>query len=127
MLMGSLGTPSAQAWGCKGHQTVALIAEKHLTPEARQMVLKLLGDNPMDPKLRRWCGNATTDLMVDASTWPDDVRNERQNGPWHYIDIPRGKHKGELDEFCGTDGCVTRAIEEQPADQERPALDALFR
>ena len=24
-------------WGCKGHQTVALIAEKHLTPEARQL------------------------------------------------------------------------------------------
>ncbi|MCU1317340.1 MAG: hypothetical protein JWN63_2662, partial [Candidatus Acidoferrum typicum] len=62
MLVGALGAPSAQAWGCQGHQTVALIAEKHLTPEARQMVLKLLGDSPMDPKLRRWCGNATTDL-----------------------------------------------------------------
>jgi len=35
--------------GCKGHQTVALIAEKHLTPEGRQFVQKLLGDNPMDP------------------------------------------------------------------------------
>ena len=50
--------PPANAWGCKGHQTVALIAEKHLTPEGRQMVQKLLGDNPIDPKLRRWCGNA---------------------------------------------------------------------
>ena len=127
MLVGSLGTPSAQAWGCKGHQTVALIAEKHLTPEARQVVLKLLGDNPMDPKLRRWCGNATTDLMVDASTWPDDVRNERKNGPWHYIDIPRGKHKGELDEFCGTDGCVTRAIEEQRAILKDKSADSLKR
>src|SRR5205823_11299614 len=78
VLAGSLGAPSAPAWGCKGHQTVASIAEKHLTPEARQMVQKLLGDNPMDPKLRRWCGNATTDLIVDASTWPDDVRNERK-------------------------------------------------
>jgi nuclease S1 len=43
------------------------------------------------------------------------VRNDRKNGPWHYIDIPRGKHKGSLDEYCGTDGCVTRAIEEQRA------------
>src|SRR5258708_1272428 len=34
--------PAAQAWGCKGHQTVALIAEKHLTPEANQMVQTLL-------------------------------------------------------------------------------------
>ena len=55
-----LGTsPYAHAWGCKGHQTVALIAEKHLTPEARQFVEKLLADNPIDPKLKRWCGNAT--------------------------------------------------------------------
>jgi len=30
--------PPAKAWGCKGHETVALIAEKHLTPEARQLV-----------------------------------------------------------------------------------------
>jgi hypothetical protein len=114
LLIVSLGAaPSAHGWGCKGHQTVALIAEKHLTPEARQLVEKLLGENPIDPKLKRWCGNATNDLLVDASTWSDDVRNERQNGPWHYIDIPRGKHKGSLAEYCGTDGCVTRAIEEQ--------------
>jgi hypothetical protein len=109
----ALAAPSARAWGCKGHQTVALIAEKHLTPEARLMVQKILAQNTIDPKLQRWCGNATADLMVDASTWPDDVRNERNNGPWHYIDIPLGKHKGSLDEYCGTEGCVTRAIEQQ--------------
>jgi hypothetical protein len=120
MLAGALAlltwtAPPASAWGCKGHQTVAAIAERHLTPEARQFVQKLLGDNPIDPKLKRWCGNSTTDLLVDASTWPDDVRNERKNGPWHYIDSPRGKHTGELSEYCGADGCVTRAIEEQRA------------
>ena len=122
-----LTTPSASAWGCKGHQTVALIAEKHLTPEARQMILKLLSDNAIDPKLKRWCGNATTDLMVDASTWPDDVRNERKNGPWHYIDIPRGKHNGELGEYCGTEGCVTRAIEEQRVILKDKSADPLKR
>ncbi len=122
-----LTAPPANAWGCKGHQTVALIAEKHLTPEARQLVQQILGDNPMDPKLRRWCGNATTDLMVDASTWPDDVRNERRNGPWHYVDIPRGKHQGELDGYCGPEGCVTRAIEEQRAILKDKSADSLKR
>jgi hypothetical protein len=122
-----LTAPPANAWGCKGHQTVALIAEKHLTPEARQLVQQILGDSPMDPKLKRWCGNATTDLMVDASTWPDDVRNERKNGPWHYIDIPRGKHKGELDGYCGPEGCVTRAIEEQRAILKDKSADSLKR
>jgi hypothetical protein len=122
-----MNAPVASAWGCKGHQTVALLAEKHLTPEARQMVQKLLGDSPVDPKLKRWCGNATTSLIVDASTWPDDVRNERKNGPWHYIDIPRGKHKGELNEYCGAEGCVTRAIEEQRAILKDKSADPLKR
>lgn len=113
--MSFCAAPSARSWGCKGHQTVALIAEKHLTPEARQFVEKLLAENPIDPELKRYCGNVTNDQLVDASTWPDDARNERRNGPWHYIDIPRGKHKGSLEEYCGAEGCVTRAIEEQRA------------
>jgi hypothetical protein len=127
LLAGLAGAPGARAWGCKGHQTVTLIAEKHLTAEAQQLVQKLLGENPVDAKLRRWCGNATTDLLVDASTWPDDVRNERKNGPWHYIDIPRGKHKGSFEEYCGAEGCVTRAIEEQRAILKEKTADALKR
>lgn len=105
----------ADAWGCKGHQTVAFIAEKNLTPEALQFVDKLLSENPVDPQLRRYCGNATRDLMVDASTWPDDIRGERKNGPWHYIDIPRGAARGPIAQYCGDEGCVTRAIAEQLA------------
>jgi S1/P1 Nuclease len=106
---------AARAWGCKGHQTVALIAEKHLTPEAKQFVQKILGENAIDPKLNRYCGGATRDLMADGSTWADDIRGERKNGPWHYIDIPRGAKHGALEPFCGNDGCVTRAISEQLA------------
>jgi hypothetical protein len=106
---------STHAWGCKGHQTVALIAEKHLTPETRQWVEKLLRENPIDPKLNRYCGGAVRDAMADAATWADDVRGERKNGPCHYIDIPRGSKRGELEPFCGAAGCVTKAISEQLA------------
>jgi hypothetical protein len=115
VLMGSLGVPTTNAWGCKGHQTVALIAEKHLTPEARELVLKLLSENPIDPQLKRYCGSAVSDAMGDASTWADDVRGERKNGPWHYIDIPRGAPRGSLEGFCGKEGCVVSAIAEQVA------------
>jgi nuclease S1 len=107
--------PSGWAWGCKGHQTIALIAEKHLTPEAKQIVQKLLSENPIDPKLNRYCGGASRDAMADASTWADDVRGERKNGPWHYIDIPRGAQHGPLGQYCGAEGCVTKAIKEQLA------------
>jgi len=110
-----VSAPPTQAWGCKGHQTVAVLAEKHLTPEARQFVDKLLSENPIDPQLKRYCGNATRDLMADASTWPDDIRNDRKNGSWHYIDIPRGTLHGPLEPFCGNEGCVTKAIAEQLA------------
>lgn len=103
------------AWGCKGHQTVALIAEKQLTPEARQFVEKLLAENPVDPQVKRYCGNATRDLMADASTWADDVRGTLRNGPWHYIDIPRGAARGPWAQFCGGDGCVIQAIADQLA------------
>ena len=103
------------AWGCKGHQTVALIAEKQLTPEARQLVEKLLLENPIDPQLKRYCGNGSHDPLADASTWPDDVRNDLKNGPWHYIDIPRGASRGGLEPFCGAAGCVTNAISDQLA------------
>ena len=115
-LLASLAlAPIAQAWGCKGHQTVAFIAEKHLTPEARRWVQKLLSENPIDPKLNRYCGGAMRDAMADVSTWADDVRGERKNGPWHYIDIPRGSQRGPLEPFCGKEGCVTKAISEQLA------------
>lgn len=106
---------SALAWGCKGHQTVALIAEKHLTLEARQYLDKLLTENPVDPQLKRYCGNFSGSLLADSSTWPDDIRNVEHNGPWHYIDIPRGAARAPLASFCGESGCVTQAIAEQLA------------
>jgi hypothetical protein len=119
--------PEARAWGCKGHQTVALIAEKHLTPEARQMVETLLKNNPIDLKLKRYCGDAVHDAMADSSTWPDDVRGDRKNGPWHYIDIPRGAQRGPLQAYCGDEGCVTRAIAEQAAILKDKNADATKR
>ncbi len=114
-LMLVVTTPAAQAWGCKGHQTVALIAEKHLTPEARELVFTLLKENPIGADVKRYCGTAVSDPIGDAATWADDVRGERKNGPWHYIDIPRGAPRDRLDAFCGKQGCVISALAEQSA------------
>jgi len=117
-----LATP-VFGWGCKGHQTVALIAERHLTLEARQFLDKLLGGNPIDSQLKRYCGYASGSLLADGSTWPDDVRNLLHNGPWHYIDIPRGAAHGPLAPFCGESGCITRAIAEQLVILKDPHAD----
>lgn len=108
--------PNGQAWGCKGHQTVAYLAEKHLTPEARQMVDALLRDNPIDPQMKRYCGNVGLDAMADAATWADDYRSlHAESGPWHFIDIPLGEKSTNVGTFCGAGGCVTQAIQQQLA------------
>lgn len=108
--------PAGRGWGCRGHEAVAALAEKHLTPEAKQVLLALLTANPIDPQLRRYCGERGLDPMIDAATWADDERNkEPATAPWHYIDIPLGVTQGSAANFCGAGGCVTQAITEQLA------------
>ncbi len=123
------------AWGCKGHQTVALLAEAQLSPEVRDYVLQLLRDNPIDSQLKRYCGGFVADPMADASTWADDIRKQANNGPWHYIDIPRGAPRQPLEAFCGSGSCITREIEEEekvlrdpnaPAEKKTVALRYLI-
>ena len=124
-LAGIVSTPSAYAWGCKGHQTVAFLAEKHLTTEAKLMFQALLTANPIDPQLKRFCGNAVMDVFADAATWPDDERSrDPKTAPWHFIDIPMGATQSQVAAACGAEGCVTQAITQQLAilkDKTSPA------
>jgi len=126
LLLGFAGyTVPVFAWGCKGHQTVALIAERHLTPEAHRYLESLLKENPIDPQLYRYCGNFKGSLFADSSSWPDDVRNTLNNGPWHYLDIPRGSPPhGPVEPYCGDTGCVTKAIADQLGILKDPHADA---
>ena len=112
----SLPAP-ARAWGCEGHQVVALLAEKHLTPHALAMAKKILAEGPIDPSLSRYCKVGGIDAMADASTWPDDIRAFRpETAPWHYVDIPLGTTSRDVEKFCDPkESCVTRAITDQLA------------
>lgn len=66
---------SAHAWGKKGHQIVAAIAEKYLqahSPTALARAKQLLGNQS----------------LVDVATFADDVRTKRQyTKNWHFVDI----------------------------------------
>jgi hypothetical protein len=107
---------SAEAWGCRGHQAVAALAEKHLTLEAKQALLALLTANPIDPQLKRYCGQTGLDAFVDSSTWADDERGwDSSTAPWHFIDIPIGVTHGSAKDFCGAGGCVLTAITDRLA------------
>ena len=103
------------AWGCEGHQAVAIIAEKHMTPHALEMANKLLQSEPIDPTLPRFCMGVGLDLMADSSTWADDLRKVRpEASPWHYIDIPRDAPRSSMAESCpASTGCVTSALAHQ--------------
>lgn len=104
------------AWGCKGHQIVALIAENHLNPSAGVMVKEILEAAPIDSTLNRYCSQSGLDAFADSSTWADDERTIRpETGAWHYLDIPRGAAKADVSKFCAAEGCVTSAIEAQLA------------
>jgi hypothetical protein len=107
----------ARAWGCEGHQVIALLAEKHLTPNALATAKKILADSPIDPTLDRYCKEGKTDPLADASTWPDDMRGLRPGtAPWHYVDIPLGTTSREVEKFCDLkEGCVTQAIRDELA------------
>jgi hypothetical protein len=121
-----LGAAPAWPWGCEGHETIALIAARQLTPHARKMVDELLQPSPIDRRLERSC-RTTGNVVADASTWADDVRHDQTSpffntGRWHFIDIPRGTSSGEVGRFCppptgrtglSPAGCVVTAIEDQ--------------
>ena len=105
------------AWGCEGHQVVAYIAERELNPTALGNVNALLTDFPIDPTLHRFCGAsfAAASPMGDAATWADDVRDSRGNGEWHFVDVPLASAGQDPTQFCGSQGCVLVAIQEQLA------------
>jgi hypothetical protein len=73
------------SWGLLGHQTVARIAENHLSTNAKQAVSELLGD----------------ESLVDVSNWADEVRPTPQfkyTASWHYLNVPPGLN---YEEFSG--------------------------
>ncbi|MGA9883544.1 MAG: S1/P1 nuclease [Candidatus Acidiferrales bacterium] len=121
--------PSARAWGCQGHQTIAFLAEAHLDPRARAAALKILAASPIDPSLPRYCRPRSTDPFADASTWADDVRSLRPDtARWHFIDIPRDAHRGNLAKFCPpATGCVISALEAQIRVLQNPRASAAAR
>ena len=96
---------TASAWGPHGHEVVAEVAARELTPAARMEVERLLGDR---------AGNA----MREASTWADDVRNEptwRHTSAWHWVNFRRGDCSYSSRDNCRNGDCVVGALERYAA------------
>src|SRR6056300_1093833 len=67
-------------WGQNGHRITGGIAESMLTPQAREAVQSILGN----------------ETLAEASTWPDFMRSStdafwRKSSPLHYVTVPEGQ------------------------------------
>jgi hypothetical protein len=87
----------ASAWGPQGHEIVASIALRELTPAARDQVAWLLGGPAM---------------MVHDANWADEIRDQRrETAGWHYVDIPLVASGYEARRDCSDQDCVVAQIE----------------
>jgi hypothetical protein len=109
---------SAFAWGCDGHQMVALIARAHLTPAASKAVDRILTASPINPGHYPYCQDEPTDLMAVAAPWADDAKKTDGKYNWHQIDIPLQVNSGDYSMWC-------KPIGPRPAgDRDRPGCIA---
>lgn len=109
------------AWGCSGHETVALIALKDLqaldaanqTQVAQQVETLLSAQTHAYPG--RFCKDLDLDPIAYFATWADDHRAiDPSTGNWHYWDIPLHLKSAALGEYCDG-GCVVQALVDQIA------------
>lgn len=88
MILLGIGTATPEAWGPQGHRLVALVATDHLTPIARLNVAWLLGD---------------TTTLADVAVWADQqVADNSQTAPWHYVGLPLDATSYDRDRDCPT-------------------------
>ena len=75
----ALGPAPAQGWGDLGHKVTAIIAYRHLTPQAR---------GKLDALLAADTDTLTAPDFASRSTWADKYRSgHRETAAWHFADI----------------------------------------
>jgi hypothetical protein len=115
-LLVTLGRSDGFAWGCEGHQAIAMLAEQMLGAAALQGLKAVLSASPVDPSLRRGCPAVPSDIIAEAATWADDERAaEPSTGSWHFVNLPRSLASKTANPapFCVRGNCVIDAITKQ--------------
>ena len=80
-----LVSSKAFCWGDVGHQTVGELAQRNLTPEARQKIEEIMG----------------AEILQASAIWPDIVRSDSRHRPFadfHFIDVPAGIKYSDIKE-----------------------------
>lgn len=86
----------AHGWGDKGHRIVAILADTHLTEQAREEVRKLLP------------GGTT---LADAAVWPDrEGRRITEFDRLHHVSIPDNAAGYDQERDCKARNCMVEAL-----------------
>ena len=87
------------AWGPEGHEIVADIAFREMTPAARTEVTALLS------------GDAAV-MMAANANWADEIRQDRpETAAWHFVNIELGSQSYDAARDCPRDNCIVAQIE----------------
>ncbi|HET9881615.1 MAG TPA: S1/P1 nuclease [Candidatus Binatia bacterium] len=87
----------AYGWGEKGHRIVAILADTHLTAQAREEVGKLLPAG-------------TT--LADAAVWPDrEGRQITEFDRLHHVSIPDDVEGYDQERDCKARNCMVEALD----------------
>lgn len=74
LLVTTLIAPLASALGANGHRIVAQLAENHLTPNAKAVVMEITGGKQ----------------LAQLANWPDFIRSDsswKHASAWHYVSV----------------------------------------
>jgi hypothetical protein len=92
----------AQCWWEEGHQVIARIAVRHLTPAALARVSEILEvDNTPE---------SIANAMAAASVWADQVKTDTGTGNWHFLNLTLQDSRSNMAERCPEDDCATARI-----------------
>src|SRR5215469_3118937 len=115
----SILSPRVWAWGCTGHEVVALVALQNLkqldtangTAVAQQVETMLTSQSRTYSG--RYCEDFGLDPIAYFASWADDHRSvDSSTGPWHFWDIPLHVASATSGQYCDG-GCVVQALEQQ--------------
>ena len=92
----SLAAAPAAGFGSKGHEIVGYLADRHLTPEAREAMREIL----------------KAPSLAYVANWADAIREDRpETAPWHYVNLPEGAAAFDPERDVPPQGCVVERIE----------------
>lgn len=116
-------TPEPVVWGWDAHKMVCLIAWWEMEDGTRSQITDLLKS---DPEYGRF---------MESCLWADDIRGRDDSyARWssaHYVNLPRGAERFDMERDCGNTFCVVEAILESkatlrdPISTQKQRLDAL--